>query len=137
MGTKIKSELSKKNPYWVEKHRYYELKHFCLQYPEWKREYVSYTGYSIHVLGTSGQTSDISDPTYRCVESRNSYFKKMELVEQTAIRADGDLYSYILTAVTEDRSYNYLLSVMGIPSCRDVYYTAYRRFFWLLDKVRD
>lgn len=26
-------ELSEKNPYWIERHRYYELKHFCLQYP--------------------------------------------------------------------------------------------------------
>lgn len=29
-------ELSEKNPYYISKHRYYELKHFCLQYPEWK-----------------------------------------------------------------------------------------------------
>lgn len=27
--------LSKKNPYHISKHRYYELKHFCLQYHEW------------------------------------------------------------------------------------------------------
>ena len=24
-----------------------------------------------------------------------------------------------------------------IPCCRDVYYAAYRRFFWLLSKRRD
>lgn len=28
MGTTIRPELSEKNPYWIEKHRYYELKHF-------------------------------------------------------------------------------------------------------------
>ena len=33
MGTTLRAELSEKNPYWIEKHRYYELKHFCLQYP--------------------------------------------------------------------------------------------------------
>ena len=32
MGTTLRAELSEKNPYWIEKHRYYELKHFCLQY---------------------------------------------------------------------------------------------------------
>lgn len=32
MGTTIRPELSEKNPYWIERHRYYELKHFCLQY---------------------------------------------------------------------------------------------------------
>lgn len=37
MGTNIRPELSNKSPYWIERHRYYELKHFCLQYPIWKR----------------------------------------------------------------------------------------------------
>lgn len=39
MSTTIHPELSKKNTYWIEKHRYYELKHFCLQYPIWKEAY--------------------------------------------------------------------------------------------------
>lgn len=32
----LKNELSNKNPYHLSKHRYLKLKHFCLQYPEWK-----------------------------------------------------------------------------------------------------
>lgn len=32
MTTKIRADISRKNPYWLERHRYYELKHFCLQY---------------------------------------------------------------------------------------------------------
>ena len=39
MATVIRAELSKNNKYWISKHRYYELKHFCLQYPEWQKEY--------------------------------------------------------------------------------------------------
>ena len=39
MSTVIRPEISKKNLYWIPKHRYYELKHFCLQYPEWKKNY--------------------------------------------------------------------------------------------------
>lgn len=47
MGTVIRPETSKKNKYWIPRHRYHELKHFCLQYPEcmswcqnekWRRE---------------------------------------------------------------------------------------------------
>lgn len=30
MGTDIRATISTKNRYWIEKHRYYELKHFCL-----------------------------------------------------------------------------------------------------------
>lgn len=32
MGTVIRPEISVKNRYWLPKHRYYELYHFCLQY---------------------------------------------------------------------------------------------------------
>ena len=35
MPTEIRPELSKKNKYWIPKHRYYELKHFVMQYPQW------------------------------------------------------------------------------------------------------
>ena len=48
MGTTLRAELSEKNPYWIEKHRYYELKHFCLQYPIWKKIYRSLDGFSGH-----------------------------------------------------------------------------------------
>lgn len=40
MATVLRSELSPKNKYYIAKHRYYELKHFCLQYPEWKQTYT-------------------------------------------------------------------------------------------------
>lgn len=46
MATTIRPELSEKNPYWIEKHRYYELKHFCLQYPIWRKAYASLNGFS-------------------------------------------------------------------------------------------
>lgn len=39
MSTTIRPEVSEKNQYWIEKHRYYELKHFCLQYPIWRKSY--------------------------------------------------------------------------------------------------
>ena len=46
MATMIRPELSEKNPYWIERHRYYELKHFCLQYPIWKKAYAALDGLS-------------------------------------------------------------------------------------------
>ena len=46
MATTIRPELSEKNPYWIERHRYYELKHFCLQYPIWKKAYAALDGLS-------------------------------------------------------------------------------------------
>lgn len=95
MATEIRPELSEKNPYWIGKHRYYELKHFCLQYPIWKKAYNALLGLSsrpndLDIFVKSGQVR--SDPTARCAESRVSFAKRMELVEQAAIGTDGDLY---------------------------------------------
>ena len=83
MATEIRPELSEKNPYWIGKHRYYELKHFCLQYPIWKKAYNALLGLSsrpndLDIFVKSGQVR--SDPTARCAESRVSFAKRMELV---------------------------------------------------------
>ena len=139
MGTEIRPELSDKNPYWIGKHRYYELKHFCLQYPIWKKAYAALDGLSkrpqdLEVFVKSGQLT--SDPTGRCAESRLFFADRMELVEQAAIDASPDLYPYILRAVTEGLSYNSLKMQYDIPCCREVYYDCYRRFFWLLSRKR-
>lgn len=139
MGTEIRPELSDKNPYWIGKHRYYELKHFCLQYPIWKKAYAALDGLSkrpqdLEVFVKSGQLT--SDPTARCAESRLFFADRMELVEQAAIDASSDLYPYILRAVTEGLSYNSLKMQYDIPCCREVYYDCYRRFFWLLSRKR-
>ena len=44
MSTDIRPEISPNNKYWIEKHRYYELKHFCLQYPLWNMRIIRLTG---------------------------------------------------------------------------------------------
>lgn len=139
MATVIRPELSTKNKYWIDKHRYYELKHFCLQYLNWKRIYHDLDG----LVGKSFKQSDFfkshtpSDPTSRIAEERLLYLDRMKLIEQTALATDSDLANYILKGVTEELSYNYLKSKLNIPCGRDTYYDRYRRFFWLLDKSRD
>ena len=59
MGTTIRPELSEKNPYWIERHRYYELKHFCLQYPIWKKAYAALDGLSRRRFAHAGKRWEI------------------------------------------------------------------------------
>ena len=115
MGTTIRPELSEKNPYWIERHRYYELKHFCLQYPIWKKAYAALDGLSRRPsdLEVFSKKGEISDPTVRCVEARSYYIERMKTVEQVAIATDAELSSYILKGVTEGWSYEYL-SFLGL-----------------------
>lgn len=138
MRETVRPELSKKNKYWISKHRYYELKYFCLQYPMWKKAYELLDGLQLcsYDLVYISNT-DPSDVTGKCVEEREIYFNRMKTVEQAAIEADPYLASYILKAVTEGLSFNYLQTQLNIPCSRDMYYDRYRRFFWILSNSRN
>ena len=66
MGTVITPEISEKNEYWISRHRYYELKHFCLQYKEWVKSYLGLK--ETLITSSKGDQSgvngtDTSDPT--------------------------------------------------------------------------
>lgn len=139
MGANVRPELSKKNKYWIDKNRFYELKYFCLQYPLWKKAYELLDG--IHIcsydLTKSAKSNQVVDITGHCVEERSIYFERIQAVERAAIEADPYLASYILKAVTEGHSFTYLKTRLEIPCSRDTYYDRYRRFFWLLSNLKD
>lgn len=139
MSTSIRPELSPKNCYWIEKHRYYELKHFCLQYPTWRRKYNSLICYpsSWPKLVPPTKTNVVSDPVTMFVDERLFYSNRMDMLERVAKETDEKLASYILKAITEGISYDHLRVRTDIPCCKDTYYDLYRRFFWLLSKERQ
>lgn len=139
MATKIRPELSIKNKYHIDKHRHYELKHFCLQYPTWKRTYAELDEPSVTTSSLSRTPGGNSpgDPTARRAMNRARLIHRIEMIERIARDADDCLGDYILKAVTEGLSYTYLKSRLDIPCGKDMYYDRYRRFFWLLSRARD
>ena len=139
MATVIRPEISAKNKYYIDKHRYYELKHFCLQYNEWKKTYVACSESIIFAsnIEKSPASNTPSDLTAKYALKRAYYGERIELIERVAKEADDFLYPYILKAVTEGLSYTYLRSKLNIPCGRDMYYDRYRRFFWLLSESRN
>lgn len=78
-----------------------------------------------------------SDPTARCAEAREAYSRKMEMVEKCAKDADPVLYQYIMAYVTKGDGYSVLKMRDRIPCCKDMFYQTARKFFWLLNRVRD
>lgn len=137
MSTLIRAAISEKNKYWIDKHRHYELKHFCLQYPEWKRAYDEHSIVpSVSNIDWSRLSGGHSDPTAKKAMSRYDYLERIKTVELAARNTDDILGDYILKAVTEGLSYTYLSTILQIPCSRDLYYDRYRKFFWLLDKLR-
>lgn len=139
MATVIRPEISEKNKYYIDKHRYYELKHFCLQYNEWRKAYDSCSDSLIFAATFEANHSNNvpSDLTAKYAMKKVYYGERIRLIDDTAKKADDFLYPYILKAVTEGYSYTYLKSTMNIPCGRDMYYDRYRRFFWLLSQERD
>lgn len=136
MSTVVRAKLSKENKYYISNHRFYELKHFCLQYPEWKAKYIEYDS-MVSCGGLGIRSNDIPDPVAYAVEHREKYPKMMEMVEQTAIAADSDIYQYLIRAVGFGISYTTLRTKYDMPCGKDMFYDRYRKFFWLLDKIRE
>ena len=139
MATKVRPMISEKSKYYIDKHRHYELKHFCLQYPTWKKAYAEFNDPSIPLsMIDKMPTSNIpGDPTAKRAMMRAHYSEKIELIEKAAKEADRYLYDYILRGVTEQLSYTYLKSKLDIPCSKDMYYDRYRRFFWILSEARN
>ena len=138
MATVIRPELSIKNKYHIDKHRHYELKHFCLQYPTWKKAYVDLdnVGIAISTAERIPSSNLPGDPTAKRAVAKAQLIERIEMVEKSAREADDYLWEYILKGVTENLSYTYLKTKMNMPCGKDMYYDRYRKFFWLLNRVR-
>lgn len=139
MSTVIRPEVSQDNKYWISKHRYYELKHFCMQYNLWKQMYNStklYPDTSIKYASTS-KSNNVSDPVSAVIEQRLYFSNRIEMLERVAKVTDEVIGSYILEGVTSGKSYDILNAKKNIPCCKKTYYDLYRRFFWLLSVERQ
>ena len=137
MSTEIRPELSRKNKYWISKHRYYELKHFCLQYNEFKDLCAYLEGLTKSEKFPVGKIQkNVLDPVGKSVEQL-LYFKHLtELIEKASEMTDPDISFYILKGVTDGLSFTQLKMRYGLPYERDAYYLRYRKFFYILNLLR-
>ena len=116
--------------YGISKHRYQELKAFCLQYGEKKSKIsrgISGTGYDGmpkgNYKGNTLETQAIRNVMYQ---------KDCEMIEQAAMAASGEIYPYIIKSVSNDLSYQFIEydETLGrIPVGINEFY-AYRRLFY-------
>ena len=138
MSTVIRPEVSPKNRYYIDRHRYYELKHFCLQYPMWKKALLELDGFGHRSSYISDRVDNNVNPdlTAKVAEARIYYSSKIDLINETAKNAGGDFSEFVLKAVIYGYTYDYLRVNFNMPCCKDSYYEIYRRFFWLLNFAR-
>ena len=139
MGTNVRAKISKKNPYWISKHRFYELKHYCLQYDEWRRTKKDLESVLIaHANRVKLRIdSEWSDPTGNLAVRIHELDAKMQQIEDIIMVVDTFLAKYMFVAVTKGMSYTYLKMQMNIPCSKEYYYKRYRQFWWTLSNERD
>ena len=130
-----RKNLSQKNKYKISKHRMMELRHFCYQYPDWKKEYL-YFSYYPKTSEEEIKGTDASDPTFILAEKRLRLSKKMEIVEQSVLEIAPDFYEAFLYGITNDISYEAVKYRFDIPLSKASYYRYYRKFFYILDKKK-
>ena len=129
--------LSTKNPYYLTKHRFYEVYHYAMQYQEWKDEYrtTEQTMRGIAYDGVKVKSSGSGDALERVAIRLTELSEKIEMLEAVAKETDKDLSEYILRGVTDEQvTYNYLSMVLHIPCSRNTYYSLRRKVYWLLSE---
>lgn len=107
----------------LSRDRYYELRHFCLQYPTWKQEYEK---------GIDSSKCSDGDPTAEVAIQRADYASAMQLIEFVAHNTSFAIGDDILRYVIGLGSYDTIQ-----PRCtRDEFFYYVHKFFWLLDKEK-
>lgn len=139
MSTLIRPEISKKKGEWISKHRYYELKHFALQYPEWKRKLTETTYiFGTSVIGIGGNKQiEFNDPTEDMASLRELCQRNIHMVEEACETTSHEFSLYLLMALAEGVTYEYLKMVKGMPCGRSSFYKMYRKAFWNLDRLKS
>ena len=134
------SVVTKKNPFWIPKNRYYELKYYCLQFWDWQRRRAQLDG-----LATRENRSPTESEAIERAELDDKIGMVMTCLD--AVTTDKDqltgrmvmhepLYSVLLTGITKGKSYDTMAASKVMPVSRDYYYMVYRRFFKVLDIAR-
>lgn len=121
----------------LSKHRYYELLHWCLQYPEWEKKIQELRLIPEVEQARRGNSKWIAK---RGTEESGILLAEMsrnrETVRRVCREASEELYPWLLTAVTKGASFTELKMSHGLPCEKDMFYDRRRRFFLLLDKEK-
>ena len=137
----MRSSLSTKNLFYLDKFRFNELRNFCRQFDTWKQSIKDIDSLPRQFVDPWGRSPTMTDPVAVCVAAREEYWKKIDMVSTAVAKAvdnNYELYNLMLEAVTRDGSYDAMERCRGhMPVSRAEWYKLYRKFFWILDKIRD
>ena len=129
---KVRKRDMKLSDYNISRAKYNELKYFCMQYEEKKQEL--HRGYGLGAVINDGMPKGNmpGNPVERTAIHNAMLQTDIELIEQTAMEADADIYQWLIKSVTEGIGYDYL----DVPMNRTDFYCSRKYFFYLLSLKR-
>lgn len=133
--------------YGIDKERYRELKHFCLQYKGKKKKATATLDYDLPAVSlesSGGHTGKVSKPVEDAAIKHTmkieKYTRDCRIIEEAAMRSAsaGGFEHYwrpILVSVTEGTTWEQLSARFDfIPWNRTDFYAVRRAFFYFLDE---
>lgn len=123
--------------YGISKNRYAELKAFCLQYEE-KKSKIKY-GISAAQYDGQPKAHSTGSQTEKQAMDNILYAKDCAMIEEAAIRANPEIWRYIVKSVTLGLSYEFIEydNEQGeIPMCRRDFYGTRKKFYAILNEMK-
>lgn len=138
MGRKKRLRDMTWDDYGISRNRYKELEAFCLQYEE-KKSKISR---GINAVVNDGMPKgNYKQNTLESNAIRNAMFQKdCEMIEQAAVAAAPDIYSYIIKSVTNGLSYQFVEydeKLGRIPVGVNEFYGCRRLFYHFLNRLKN
>lgn len=132
-------KMSYEGKYKLSRSEFMNAKWYALRFNEWLDEYNrladSVTAISYEKADLPKAQNKISCPTEDLATRREELRRKMDIVINCAKDSGGDLFEYILAAVTnEDVTFNTLKALKNIPCAPNTFYERRRKFYYLLSK---
>lgn len=129
---RIRKRDMKLSDYNISRAKYNELKYFCMQYEEKKQKLNKSYGIKAVVNDGMPKGNLPGNPVERTAIQNAMLRKDIELIEQTAVEADPEIYQWLMKNVTEGIPYEWL----NVPAGRRQFYESRRYFFYLLSQKR-
>lgn len=129
---RVRKRDMKLSDYNISNKKYNELKYFCMQYAEKKKELSESYGLGAIISDGMPHGNTVGNPVEKKAIRNVMLQNDIDMIEQTAIEADPEIYPYLIENVTEGNPYEY----MSVPSGRRQFYESRRYFFYLLAQKR-
>jgi len=127
---------SRSSPYWVPRHDYLTAIHWCLRYPDWKKELATLpdTSRAIRYDSEKVQSSGGYDATAELAMRRVEIESKINLLEGTARICMPECTEYLIKGVTTEGIRIEDLIAQGMPYGRNSYLRIRQKFYYLISK---